>query len=181
MGAKDAPPLDRAKHEPESGRPNGVGYLGVGHTESLKLEAALSWLRRSSTLRYWVLDSEESESRSDTEPKSLETRLFSSSKAAILNYDLRIESRRVKSQLSLWLAPRRVPARRTQSTAGIRSVRCRAFRARRERAKGTMTKPRSPSALCSTPQRAPLRSSAALLVASAGPARECPKLVPPRL
>ena len=67
MGAKDAPPLDRAKHEPESGRPNGVGYLGVGDTESLKLEAALSWLRRSSTLRYWVLDSEKSESLSDTE------------------------------------------------------------------------------------------------------------------
>ena len=34
-------------------------------------------------------------------PKSLETRLFSSSKAAISNYDLRIESRRIESQLSL--------------------------------------------------------------------------------
>ena len=58
MGAKDAPPLDRARHEPEGGRPNGVGYLGVGDPESLKLEAALSWIRRRSTLRYWVLDSE---------------------------------------------------------------------------------------------------------------------------
>ena len=67
MGAKNAPPLDRAKHEPESGRPNGVGYLGVGDPESLKLEAALSWIRRHSTLRYWVLDSERSESLSDTE------------------------------------------------------------------------------------------------------------------
>ena len=67
MGAKDAPPRDRAEHEPKSGRPNGVGYLGVGDPESLKLEAALSWIRRRSTLRYWVLDSEKSESLSDTE------------------------------------------------------------------------------------------------------------------
>ena len=67
MGAKDAPPLDRAEHETKSGRPNGVGYLGVGDPESLKLEAALSWIRRHSTLRYWVLDSERSKSLSDTE------------------------------------------------------------------------------------------------------------------